>query len=209
MHGRTTRSPASAGKSFGIHSQLPGGNGSRQQNGRRNSRKQCGLADLSHHGSKLLSLKNRTSVFIPGPNNVYGGSETQDPRVAPFISTQEHAPLHGWVALQRPLQTPIRAGCLFNCRAETVPAHRTLITRAAKSVALIFLPMIRSPFKQKSSGCRGIRFSKLFFRWSERPRVPDAPAGISTEYLAEAWSVAMDGGTACASANRKQIGRCL
>jgi hypothetical protein len=80
----------------------------------------------------------------------YGGRETQDPRVAPFISTQEHAPLHGWVALQRPLQTPITPGCLCNCRAETVPAQRTVITRAAKSVALIFLPMIRSPFKRKA-----------------------------------------------------------
>jgi hypothetical protein len=34
-------------------------------------------------------------------------SETQDPRLAPFMRTHEQAPLHSWVALQRPLQTPI------------------------------------------------------------------------------------------------------
>ena len=46
------------------------------------------------------------------------------------------------VALHRPLHTPISPGLLCNCRAETVPAHRAVITRAAKSVALVFLPMI-------------------------------------------------------------------
>ena len=162
MHGGTACRPANTWE--GVRSQLPGGNGSRQQNGRRNRCKQCGLANLFHHGSRFLSLKSRmrsvTHFQVPV---AYGGSETHDPRVAPFICTQEHAPLHGWVALQRPLQTPITPGCLCNCRAETVPAHRTVITRAAKSVALILLPMIRSPFKQKSSGCRGIRFPSYFF----------------------------------------------
>src|SRR4051794_38631347 len=38
--------------------------------------------------------------------------------------------------------------CLCNCRAETVPAHRTVIIRAAKSVALLFLPML-VPFEKK------------------------------------------------------------
>lgn len=91
-----------------------------------------------------------TPIF--SPRCAYGGSEKQDPRVAPFMCTQEHAPLHGWVALQRPLQTPITPGCLCNCRAETVPAHRTVITSAAKNAALIFLPMIRSPFRRKDGG---------------------------------------------------------
>jgi hypothetical protein len=77
-----------------------------------------------------------------GHCHAYGGSETQDPRLAPFICTQEHAPEQGMVALHRPLHTPISPGLLCNCRAETVPAHRTVITRATKSVALVFLPMI-------------------------------------------------------------------
>jgi hypothetical protein len=72
----------------------------------------------------------------------YGGSETQDPRVAPLIWTQEHGPLHGWVALQRPLQTPISPALLCSCRAETVPAHKTAVTIAASNVGLIFLLMI-------------------------------------------------------------------
>jgi hypothetical protein len=79
---------------------------------------------------------------------VYGGSETQDPRVAPLICTQEHAPLHGWVALQRPLQTPTTPGCLCNCRAETLPAKRTPVTSALSSVALIFFLMAGSPFSK-------------------------------------------------------------
>jgi hypothetical protein len=62
---------------------------------------------------------------------VYGGSETHDPRVVPFIWTQEQGPLHGWVALQRPLQTPISLALLCSCRAETVPAKRTAVTIAA------------------------------------------------------------------------------
>jgi len=73
---------------------------------------------------------------------VYGGSETQDPRLAPFICTQEQAPEQGMVALHRPLHTPISPGLLCNCRAETVPAHKTVITRATESVALVFLPMV-------------------------------------------------------------------
>lgn len=59
-----------------------------------------------------------------------------------MICTHEHAPLHGWVALQRPLQTPTTPGCLCNCRAETVPAKRTPMTSALKSVVLIFLSMV-------------------------------------------------------------------
>jgi len=56
-----------------------------------------------------------------------------------LICTQEQAPLHGWVALQRPLQTPIRPALLCSCRAETVPAKRTAVTIAASNVGLIFL----------------------------------------------------------------------
>src|SRR5579864_3874339 len=73
----------------------------------------------------------------------YGGSETQDPSVAPFICTQEHAPLHGWVALQRPLQTPITPGCFCNCRAETVPAKRTAVTIiASNAIFFSLLPIV-------------------------------------------------------------------
>jgi hypothetical protein len=56
-----------------------------------------------------------------------------------LICTQEHAPLHGWLALQRPLQTPIRPALLCNCRAETVPAKRTAVTITASNVGLICL----------------------------------------------------------------------
>jgi hypothetical protein len=59
-----------------------------------------------------------------------------------LICTQEQAPLHGWVALQRPLQTPISPALLCSCRAETVPAHRTAVTIAASNVDVIFLLMI-------------------------------------------------------------------
>ena len=77
----------------------------------------------------------------------YGGSETQDPSVAPFICTQEHAPLHGCVALQRPLQTPISPAFLCSCRAETVPAKRTAVTIPASNVGLIFLLTVAPPFR--------------------------------------------------------------
>ena len=60
------------------------------------------------------------------------------------MCTQEQAPLHGWVALQRPLHTPIRPALLCSCRAETVPAKRTVVTITASNAGLIFLPM--SPF---------------------------------------------------------------
>src|SRR5690242_4946047 len=112
----------------------------------------------------LLANKRplRDDKPFSGPCRAYGGSETQDPRLAPFICTQEHAPEQGMVALHRPLHTPISPGLLCNCRAETVPAHRTVITRATKSVALVFLSMI-APFKQKSSGCRGHPLASYFF----------------------------------------------
>src|ERR1041385_4464406 len=90
------------------------------------------------------ALGYSVAVFS-GPHLVellYGGSETHDPSVAPLIKTQEHAPLHGWAALHRPLHTPIRAGLLLSCRAETVPAHRTAVTIAASNVGVIFLLMI-------------------------------------------------------------------
>ena len=84
----------------------------------------------------------------------YGGSETQDPRVAPLINTQEHAPLHGWVALQRPLHTPILGGLLRNCRAETVPAHSTLVTKAVRTIALILFMAVSFLFDLLSRpGC--------------------------------------------------------
>src|SRR5579864_1181530 len=133
----------------------------------------------------------------------YGGSETQEPSVAPFICTQEHAPLHGWVALQRPLHTPITPACLCNCRAETVPAHRTVITRAAKNVALIFLAMIALLSSKRAADAEASA-SKLFFRRSEWPWVPDAPSGGSREDLADATAAARHGGAAGALANRKQ-----
>jgi hypothetical protein len=61
-----------------------------------------------------------------------------------LIKTQEHAPLHGIVALQRPLHTPIRAGLLRSCPAETVPAHKTAVTMAASNVDLNLLPISTS-----------------------------------------------------------------
>jgi hypothetical protein len=54
----------------------------------------------------------------------------------------EQGPLHGWVALQRPLQTPISLALLCSCRAETVPAKRTAVTIAASNVGLIFLLIV-------------------------------------------------------------------
>jgi hypothetical protein len=77
-----------------------------------------------------------------------------------LIWTQEHAPLHGWVALQRPLQTPIAPGLFCNCRAETVLAQRTLMTSVVKSVALSFLFMIVSFRAQlpDERGARAFRF---------------------------------------------------
>jgi hypothetical protein len=57
VHGRTACSAASARKGMDARFQLSGGNGSRQQNGRHNSRKQCGLTSLSHHGFEAPFLK--------------------------------------------------------------------------------------------------------------------------------------------------------
>jgi hypothetical protein len=49
------------------------------------------------------------------------------------------------LALQGPLQTPIALGVFRNCRAETVPAHKTPLTSAARNaVLIIFVPMIVS-----------------------------------------------------------------
>ena len=50
--------------------------------------------------------------------------------------------MHGCAALHRPLHTPIRDGLLLNCRAETVPAHRTAVTIADSNVDVTFLLMI-------------------------------------------------------------------
>ena len=46
----------------------------------------------------------------------------------------------------------------------------------------------------------------LFFRWSERPWVPDAATFGSGKDFAEAGAGAMHCGAARASANRKQVG---
>jgi hypothetical protein len=55
---------------------------------------------------------------------------------------QRQGPLQGFVALQLPLHVPILA-VVFNCRADTVPAHKTAAVIAAKNVFwMIFLPMI-------------------------------------------------------------------
>src|SRR5579859_7513895 len=66
MHGRTAGCAASAGEAVGGHSQLPGGNGSRQQNGRYDGCKQRSLANLSDHGSRLLFLEGRMSAGRSG-----------------------------------------------------------------------------------------------------------------------------------------------
>jgi hypothetical protein len=56
---------------------------------------------------------------------------------------QRQGPLHGFVALQLPLHVPIGLAVAFNCRAETVPAHKTAAAIAARNVFwMIFLPMI-------------------------------------------------------------------
>ena len=46
------------------------------------------------------------------------------------------------MALQRPLQMPIRLALWCSCRAETVPAHKAAMTIAASNVGLIILLMI-------------------------------------------------------------------
>lgn len=108
------------------------------------------------------------------------------------------------VALHRPLHTPINPGLLCNCRAETVPAHRTVITRATKSVALVFLPMIallssKRAADAKASAC------KLLFRWSDRPWVPDAAPSGPTKDLADARTVTRFGSAASACARGEQL----
>jgi len=73
-----------------------------------------------------------------------------------LICTQEQAPLHGWVALQRPLQTPIRPALLCSCRAETVPAKRTAVTIAASNVGvtlLLMIALLSVPQPQFFCGC--------------------------------------------------------
>jgi hypothetical protein len=157
--------------------------------------------------AKLLENKTllRSDKPFSGPCRAYGGSETQDPRLAPFICTQEHAPEQGMVALHRPLHTPISPGLLCNCRAETVPAHRTVITRATKSVALVFLPMI-ALLSSKSAADAETSASKLFFRWSDRPWVPDASPSGPSKNLADARTVTRLGGSARARARGEQLG---
>jgi hypothetical protein len=56
---------------------------------------------------------------------------------------QRQGPAHGFVALQLPLQVPIGLAFVCNCRAETVPAHKTATVIAARNVFLkVFLPII-------------------------------------------------------------------
>jgi hypothetical protein len=150
---------------------------------------------------KPLSSDNHFSAFC----HAYGGSETQDPRDAPLICTQEHAPEQGMVALHRPLHTPINPGLLCNCRAETVPAHKTAIARAAKSVVLIFLLMIALLSKQRAADAEASA-SGLFFRWLERPWVPDASSSGSTKDLADAGTVTRFGGAAGTRTRGEQAG---
>src|SRR5215831_17583778 len=70
------------------------------------------------------------------------GSLAHPPMVCPSRMIQRQGPLQGLVALQLPLHVPILA-LVCNCRAETVPAHKTAAVIAARNVFwMIFLPMI-------------------------------------------------------------------
>jgi hypothetical protein len=58
MYGRTARSATSAREAVGGRFQLPGGNASRQQNGRHDSCKQRVLTNLLNHVFNLIFIKN-------------------------------------------------------------------------------------------------------------------------------------------------------
>src|SRR5689334_22230758 len=76
-----------------------------------------------------------------------GGSLTQPPLVAPSGIQQKHGPVQCTVALQTPRQNPINWASLCNCRAETVPAERTVARIDANNAVLaIFLTMCMSSF---------------------------------------------------------------
>jgi hypothetical protein len=70
---------------------------------------------------------------------------------------------------------------------------------------LLFLPMVgllsskRAPDAEASA-------SKLLYRLSDWPWIPDAPTGGSSEDFADAGAAAMNCGAARASANWKQVG---
>jgi predicted metal-binding membrane protein len=91
---------------------------------------------------------------------------------------QRHGPLQGFVALQLPLQVPIGLTVLFNCRAETVPAHSTVVITAVRNVFwMIFLTMFvlldcktREPARFSSSGLFCIGMQELVV--SEERRNP-------------------------------------
>ena len=63
MHGCTARCTASAGEAVGGRSQLPGGNGSRQQNGAYDGCKQRVLTNFLNHVFGLLFSENAVSKF--------------------------------------------------------------------------------------------------------------------------------------------------
>ena len=146
MHGRTTRSPASAGETFGIRSQLPGGNRSRAQNGRHNGRKQCSFADLSHHGFEAPFLKkpNECSLLQGRTTTCYFADTvlmhlpTTDPG---GIAQAQLGVLQGTLMLQLPPQAPSALASVRNCRAENVPAHRTATAMTASNRFWIFFFM--------------------------------------------------------------------
>ena len=101
------------------------------------------------------------------------------------MCTHEHAPEQGMVALHRPLHTPINPGLLCNCRAETVPAHRTVKARAAKSVALIFLPMIALLSSKRAADAMGIRFSLICRLGCNEPAYARVEAGLEDASAAQ------------------------
>jgi len=76
------------------------------------------------------------------------GSLTHAPEV-PLKIWQMQAPLQGFVALQVPVQVGSRLGFFCNWRAETVPAQRTAVTVAARSVLLMVFFVIEIPLPSR------------------------------------------------------------
>jgi hypothetical protein len=66
--------------------------------------------------------------------------------VSGVVNEQTHllvALIHGWVMLQVPLQVSDARASVRNCRAETVPAHRTAVIKiASDAFFMAFMLMI-------------------------------------------------------------------
>jgi hypothetical protein len=89
------------------------------------------------------------AAFSYFDRNVPGmGCDEQNGVPVSMGKMQRQPLLQGLLTPQLPPQVAVSFALICSCRAETVPAHKTPMTSAAKKVDLIFFFMISPPMFQ-------------------------------------------------------------